>query len=60
MSSLIKGNRPKGLSFGNEYGLYNDIDDSMEYPVVDNTFSSYAKWEQALNSTPLKLSLAYF
>ena len=58
MSSLIKGNRPKGLSFGNEYGLYNDIDDSMEYPVVDNTFSSYAKWEQALNSTPLKLSLA--
>lgn len=28
--SLVRGSRPKGLSFGNEYGFYEDIPDSQD------------------------------
>lgn len=41
MTSSFTGNRPKGLSFGNEYGLYNEIDELLEnvqpYPLTNQS-----------------------
>jgi hypothetical protein len=39
MSSIGKGNRPKGLSFGNEYGLYDEVDERVVFPEVVNTYA---------------------